>query len=77
MERLGLEQIEVKARPVEHRVESWLQRADSPGAAEAVRAALQAELEGGTATGLAPFEREGELRLTQVWGCVRAVKAVG
>jgi SAM-dependent methyltransferase len=74
MEGLGLEQIEVQARPVVHRAESWLQRAGSPSAATAARARLQADLEGGAATGLQPFESDAELWLTQVWGCVRAVK---
>lgn len=77
MERLGLEQIEVQARPAGHRVESWLHRADSPSAAAAVRAQLLEEIDGGLATGLQPFERDGELWLTQVWGCVSAVKPVG
>ncbi len=76
MEGLGLEQIEAQTRPVGHRAESWLQRADSPRAA-AARARLRAELEGGAATGLRAFERDGELWLTQVWGCVRALKPLG
>jgi hypothetical protein len=74
MEGLGLEQIEAQTRPVGHRAESWLQRADSLSAAAAARARLRAELEGGAATGLRPFESDGELWLTQVWGCVRAIK---
>ena len=77
MESLGLVQIEVHSRPVEHRVESWLARADSPRAAEAVRAQLQADIGGGEPTGLAPFERDGEMWLTQAWGCVRAASLAG
>lgn len=75
---LGLHQIAVESREVGHSAEHWLGRANvDPEVAAGVQAELRAELDGGQATGLQPFEREGQLWLTQTWACVRAVKPAG
>jgi hypothetical protein len=49
--------------------DDWLAKAQTPPRPAAqVRAALQAELEGGRRTGMRPFHRDGRLMLHQVWG---------
>lgn len=77
MQELGLQQVSVESRAAPHEVEPWLQRARTGSeVADALVAELDAEIAGGPATGLRPFERDGELWLTQTWACVSAVKPV-
>jgi hypothetical protein len=46
----------------------WLAQAEPPAdAADAIRAALEAELEGGPATGMRPLTHDGALHFTQRW----------
>jgi SAM-dependent methyltransferase len=67
---LGLDELtrlvqtdDVEVRDVERPLEPWLAQTEpAPEAAEAVRAALRAELAGGPPTGFRPSERDGELR---------------
>lgn len=78
MQSLGLEAITVESKAVEHDVDSWLARAGTPSQiADSVRNEMQAEIAGGTPTGLRPLQREDHLLLCQVWACVSAVKPVG
>lgn len=75
MRGLGLHQIAVESREVGHSAEHWLGRANvDPEVAAGVQAEMRAEMDGSQATGLRPFERDGQLWLTQTWACVRAVK---
>lgn len=75
MQALGLDQITVESRAVEHDVDSWLARAGTPNQiADSVRGELRAEIAGGAPTGLRPLQRDDQLLLCQVWACVSAVK---
>lgn len=77
MEALRLQEVSVEARAAAHEVAPWLMRANTPSdIAETICAELRAEIAGGPATGLRPFERDGEMWLTQTWACVSAVKAI-
>lgn len=77
VQALGCEQVNVETRAAPHEVQPWLTRAKTPSeVANAVVAELRAEVAGGPATGLRPFERDGELWLTQTWACLSAVKPV-
>jgi ubiquinone/menaquinone biosynthesis C-methylase UbiE len=61
-ELVGLVGEDVELRDVERPLEPWLAQTETPqGAAEEIRAALRAELEGGPPTGFRPRERDGEL----------------
>jgi ubiquinone/menaquinone biosynthesis C-methylase UbiE len=78
MQALGLDQITVESRAVQHDVDAWLARAGTPNQiADSVRSELQAEIAGGAPTGLRPLERDGQLLLCQVWACVSALKPSG
>jgi hypothetical protein len=49
-------------------LERWLAQAGTPReTAEEIRAALEAELEGGPPTGMWPVREDGLLRFTQRW----------
>jgi ubiquinone/menaquinone biosynthesis C-methylase UbiE len=75
MQALGLADVRVQAKAMPHELARWLFRANTPTEiAERITAELRAEVAGGSATGLRPFERDGELWLTQTWACVSAVK---
>jgi SAM-dependent methyltransferase len=51
----------------------WLAQGAPPAdAANAIRAALEAELEGGTATGMRPLTHDGALHFTQRWAILVA-----
>jgi SAM-dependent methyltransferase len=53
---------DIEVRDVERPLEPWLEQTQTPGpAADEIRAALRAEIEGGPATGFRPRERDGEL----------------
>lgn len=57
-------------------VNSWLASSQTPEErAEQVRAALQAEIDGGPVTGMRPFLRDGKLRFMHTWVIVVGVKA--
>jgi ubiquinone/menaquinone biosynthesis C-methylase UbiE len=56
-------------------VERWLAQARTPPKTrQAIRAELEAEIEGGAPTGMRPLIREDELYLTQSWAIVVAQK---
>jgi ubiquinone/menaquinone biosynthesis C-methylase UbiE len=56
-------------------LEPWLASAQTPPTAqEEIRAAFRAELDGGPATGMRPFLRDGNLYFTQTWAVVIATK---
>ena len=53
----------------------WLAQGRPPaGAAEAIRAALEAELDGGPQTGMRPLEHEGALHFMQRWAILLGEK---
>lgn len=65
-----------EARDVEVDCERWLALTGPRDEdADAVRAALRAELSGGPPTGMRPFERDGSLWFLQRWAVVRARKS--
>lgn len=75
MQALGLGEITVESRAVEHDAQAWLARAGTPHEiADGVLGAMRSEIAGGAPTGLRPVERDGALRISQVWACVGAVK---
>jgi ubiquinone/menaquinone biosynthesis C-methylase UbiE len=56
-------------------VDRWLAQGQTPAeTGQAIRAELEAELEGGAATGMRPLMREDELYLTQSWAILVALK---
>jgi SAM-dependent methyltransferase len=66
-----VEQQTFRDRPLP--VERWLAQADTPpAAAAAIRAEIQADLDGGPATGTRPELRDGELCLTHRWAIASA-----
>ncbi|HEX8699361.1 MAG TPA: methyltransferase domain-containing protein [Myxococcaceae bacterium] len=68
---LGMEAVSSDFREVEVDVERWLALTHTPQAqGEEIRKAIEAELSGGTATGLEPFVSEGRLMFRQRWGVV-------
>jgi ubiquinone/menaquinone biosynthesis C-methylase UbiE len=72
---LGLDEITTEVRQIDRPLQPWLELAQADkAAANAVRDELLREIAGGEATGLDPYEREGELRFCQTWACALAVK---
>jgi hypothetical protein len=62
---------DVEFRDVERSLDQWLVQARTPKAAAAeIRAALRADLEGGSPTGFRPREIEGELRFLHTMASV-------
>lgn len=71
---VGLSAITVNAREIDRPLEPWLEQAQTyPTVAGALRAEIQAEIEGGEATGLSPYEGNGEIRFVQRWASVLAL----
>jgi hypothetical protein len=59
-------------------LDRWLAQAGPPAdAAEAVRSALEAELDGGAPTGMRPHVHEGALHFTQRWAILVGESGVG
>ena len=55
-------------REVPMNVEGWLAQSLTPAAeAGAIRAELRSDLDGGTATGMRPLIKDGELHFLQDW----------
>jgi ubiquinone/menaquinone biosynthesis C-methylase UbiE len=75
LESIGLREISADAREIDRPLEPWLDHAQTdPTVAAALRAEIQAEIEGGGATGLRPYEADGEIRFVQRWASVLAVR---
>jgi ubiquinone/menaquinone biosynthesis C-methylase UbiE len=75
LDDLGLEEIAVEAREIDRPLAPWLEQASvAAGVGEAIRSELRDELDGGAASGFQPYERDGELRFVQRWGCALARK---
>jgi ubiquinone/menaquinone biosynthesis C-methylase UbiE len=72
----GLASIDVATRPLERPLTPWLEQARTPtDPAEAIRAALRADLDGETATGFRPRAgADGDVWFTQTFGSAIAVK---
>ena len=71
---LGLGAVTVEGREIDRPLEPWLEQAQTaPAVADALRTEIQAEIEGGRATGLSPYERNGEIRFVQRWASVLAL----
>jgi ubiquinone/menaquinone biosynthesis C-methylase UbiE len=76
LEELGAPVLRRTSREVVRPVQTWLDQARTDDAtARKVRAELEAELEGGAATGLGPQLRDGELHFTQTWAVVVGERA--
>lgn len=77
LEQLGLQHIKYSMQDAEVSLDSWLAGSQTPEkpAAE-IRAALQAELAGGTPTGMRPFQRDGALWFTHLRAVVVGTKPV-
>lgn len=76
LEGAGLADVRTEAREVEVDVERWLDVARPPADdAEHVRRRLRAELSGGAASGMRPFEAAGALKFRQTWAVALAAKA--
>jgi ubiquinone/menaquinone biosynthesis C-methylase UbiE len=71
MREAGLASVTADARDIERALGPWLRQSAAPAAvADEVTAALRAEVEGGRATGLRPFEADGELRFVHRFGAL-------
>lgn len=71
----GLEEVVSEVRTIAMPLERWLAQAHTPPAsAEVIRAEIRAEIAGGAATGLDPFEQDGVLWLSQPWASLVARK---
>ena len=72
----GLAAIDVATRPLERPLRPWLEQAQTPAqAADEVRAALDAELAGGRATGFRPRgAQDGDIRFTHTFASAIASK---
>lgn len=71
----GLAIAEYLSREVEMTFDSW--QSQVPADSEVrlkIRRALEAEISGGSPTGMRPFERDGALRFRHTWGIVIAKK---
>jgi ubiquinone/menaquinone biosynthesis C-methylase UbiE len=70
---LGLGAVTVVGREIDRPLEPWLEQAQTdPAVAEALREEIRAEIDGGTPTGLHPYESDGEIRFLQRWASVLA-----
>jgi ubiquinone/menaquinone biosynthesis C-methylase UbiE len=76
MAEAGLEAIDVATRPLERRLDPWLEQAQTDeGARDGIRAALRADVEGGSATGFRPRrDRDGALWFVHTFGSAIASK---
>ncbi|HEX4483355.1 MAG TPA: class I SAM-dependent methyltransferase [Solirubrobacteraceae bacterium] len=75
LDDLGLQEIAVEAREIDRPLAPWLGQASvAAGVADAIRRELREEIAGGAASGFQPYERDGELRFVQRWGCALAHK---
>ncbi|MGH3424444.1 MAG: class I SAM-dependent methyltransferase, partial [Nocardioidaceae bacterium] len=64
----GCRVLTAERRPVDRPLEPWLgQSVTPPGDRERVREALRRDLDGGPATGMRPYVRDGELWFHQTW----------
>ncbi len=71
LERFGLKVVRQATQEVKLSLESWLASAQTPQEpASQIRAALQAECNGGPATGMRPFYHNGELWFWHTWAVV-------
>lgn len=76
LEACGLEVAQFAEREIDRPVEPWLQQAmTDEGAAQQVRAALEADLAGGDTTGMRPHLVDGDLWFHQTWEVTVALKA--
>ncbi len=72
-QRLGFGDIVSEVRELDRPVEPWLEHAQTdPVVAEEIRSELQAEIDGGAATGMRAHVRDGELWFCQTWAVVMA-----
>jgi ubiquinone/menaquinone biosynthesis C-methylase UbiE len=72
---LGLADVTIETREIDRPLAPWLEQASvAPDVADAIRRELREELAGGTPSGFQPYERDGELRFVQRWGCALARK---
>ena len=75
MQRCGINVIDTLAREVPVHLARWMEMSDTPTATRrAIIEELTRELNGGGATGLRPFVREGELMFTHTWVIMLGVK---
>jgi ubiquinone/menaquinone biosynthesis C-methylase UbiE len=72
---LGLADVTIETREIDRPLTPWLEQASvAPDVAGAIRRELRDELAGRVASGFRPYERAGELRFSQRWGCALARK---
>ncbi|HEU4513398.1 MAG TPA: methyltransferase domain-containing protein [Nocardioidaceae bacterium] len=75
LEECVLELVEVAEQEIDRPVEQWLQQSvTGEGAAQQVRASLEADLAGGETTGMRPHLVDGELWFHQTWQVTVALK---
>lgn len=75
LEQSGLQVVRHSTRDIELAFDPWIASAQtSQEPAEQIRAALQAELNGGPSTGMRPFMRDSKLWFTHVWVVIIALK---
>jgi ubiquinone/menaquinone biosynthesis C-methylase UbiE len=68
---VGLTDIVSEAREIDRPLEPWFDQAQTePAVADAIRRELREEIDGGAASGMRPYVRDGELRFCQTWVCV-------
>jgi ubiquinone/menaquinone biosynthesis C-methylase UbiE len=73
LESAGAEVVHLVHRDQPLDPERWLAQAETPEpVAESIRRRLRAEVDGGAATGMRPFLKDGVLRLVQRWAIVVA-----
>ena len=71
----GFTVAQVVSRDVVVKADAWMEMtATPPHIREEIRAALMAEINGGRATGMRPFVRDGMLMFTQTWATVVATR---
>ena len=69
--QLGVRVIKQTTQDVTLALDPWLASAETPPSlCEQVRAALQADLDGGPSTGMRPFLRNGELWFKHIWAVI-------
>jgi ubiquinone/menaquinone biosynthesis C-methylase UbiE len=74
----GLVDMTSEARTIDRPLEPWLEQAQTGiDVAGEIRGALRAEIAGASATGMHPYERDGELRFLQRWASTLARKPAG